>query len=152
MAVEITMNQSGRDDIREQLAHFLSEAAAEATTPALDLTQPYLGRIVRVLPDRSFGFIRLQCGYQVFFHASSLAVSLNADSVKIGTGVQVRLKPSDKLEGEFDASEVLIIDDLGDKSIRDAISCLVESKRHRELRRVKTSEFGYTHRDKELRS
>jgi hypothetical protein len=62
MAVEITMNQSGRDDIREQLAHFLSEAAAEATTPALDLTQPYLGRIVRVLPDRSFGFIRLQCG------------------------------------------------------------------------------------------
>jgi hypothetical protein len=81
-----------------------------------------------------------------------LAVSLNADSVKIGTGVQVRLKPSDKLEGEFDASEVLIIDDLGDKSIRDAISCLVESKRHRELRRVKTSEFGYTHRDKELRS
>lgn len=146
LAVDIVMTgTSGKDEIRRLLLETLVKRQKELEPPAFDLTQTYMGRIRKVFPDKGFGFIKLQSGYHMFFHSSALVVSLVGG--RIGTGVQVKVQPSTKKEGEFDAAEVVIIDEEGDKHLLDDIQKLVESKRQREMRGVERREEKHRERD-----
>ena len=58
------------------------------------------GTIVRILPQRGFGFIQEQDGKELFFHASGVAGAAPFDSLREGQAVAYDKTRDDRGRGE----------------------------------------------------
>lgn len=117
LEVHVTVKVPGHGDIlvmrraddkpeRSLLNVAVREAFAEARRQLQDAVrkmrgdvkthvEPDLGKVVRIFPDRDYGFIQTADGREVYFHRNSL-VSANFD--KLAAGTQVRFVES--LDGD----------------------------------------------------
>ena len=66
------------------------------------------GVVARIVRDRGFGFIRMQSGGEIFFHASTLPPGV-FDSLAEGQAVEVEVEPDPGGRGER-ATSVRLVD------------------------------------------